>query len=217
MKISTIRTIIILSCIFITFVLLQFVTGTHKIEIIKPLEQFPVTLGDWKKKKAHHAPEEVSEMLQVDDYIDYSYLNPEGHVIRFYVAFYETVGTGGGYHSPKNCLPGGGWGIDSVKNIQLKLAGKPDRTVTVTEMLIRNGAEYQVVIYWYQNRGRIINSEYWEKIYLVTDALLKGRRDGSFVRLTMFAPEGNIKKAQKELTQFAGLAINELIEFLPGS
>ncbi len=41
---------------------------------------------------------------------------------------------------------------------------------TVSEMLIRSGPNYQVVLYWYQNKGRIIASEYWEKIYLVLDA-----------------------------------------------
>ncbi|MBV5330534.1 MAG: EpsI family protein, partial [Chlorobium sp.] len=81
---------------------------------------------------------------------------------------------------------------------------------------IRNRNEYQVVMYWYQNRGRIISSEYWEKIYLVLDAILKKRRDGTFVRLMAPAPGGDIQQAEKVLEQFAAQIVTELDNFLPG-
>ena len=132
-----------------------------------------------------------------------------------YAAFYESVGTGGGYHSPKNCIPGGGWGIDSVKTVEVVPKGA--RTpVRVTEMVIRNRNEYQVVLYWYQNRGRIIASEYWEKIYQVVDAVVMGRRDGTFVRLLAPVANNDIQKTEQLLQQFASLVLPELNNFLPG-
>lgn len=155
-------------------------------------------------------------MLGVDDYIDYSYYDGNGNSVNLYVGFYESVGTGGGYHSPKNCLPGGGWGINSTKEIKITPRNTTGQPVKVSEMVIRNGNEYQVTLYWFQNRGRIIASEYWEKIYLVLDALLKNRRDGAFVRLMAYAPDGDIKIAEKSLNRFAELALPELTKFLPG-
>jgi EpsI family protein len=86
----------------------------------------------------------------------------------------------------------------------------------VSEMLIRNGNEYQVVVYWYQNRGRIIASEYWEKIYLVLDAILMKRRDGTFVRLMAPVQDGSIAQTEQHLQRFAGWAMAELEHFLPG-
>lgn len=154
-------------------------------------------------------------MLGVDDYIEYNYSTPAGQPVNFYAAFYESVGTGGGYHSPKNCIPGGGWGIDAVKTVTFQPKGG-QAPVTVAEMIIRNRNEYQVVFYWYQNRGRIISSEYWEKVYLVLDAILKKRRDGTFVRLMVPAPNGDIQQAEKVLQQFAAQAVTELENFLPG-
>ncbi len=155
-------------------------------------------------------------MLGMSDYIEYNYTAPHLPPVNFYVAFYESVGTGGGYHSPKNCLPGSGWGIDSVKTLQIHPANRP-KPVTVATMVIRNRNAYQVVVYWYQNRGRIIHSEYKEKVHQVIDAVLNQRRDGAFVRLIAPAPDGNIQQTEAALGAFASQAMAELDNFLPGS
>ncbi|MDA3918279.1 MAG: EpsI family protein [Deltaproteobacteria bacterium] len=207
---------IVLICIITTFILLQNVTGTHNTQILQSLSNFPKQLGPWTLQNTRESGSEVINLLGVNDYIDYTYQNNKGNQINFYVGFYESVGTGGGYHSPKNCLPGGGWGIDTTKNIKITPNKKLKTQVNATEMIIRNGNQYQVVFYWYQNRGRIIASEYWEKIYLVLDALIMKRRDGSFVRLMAQAPQGNIKKAETLLKNFAQLAMPQLDNYLPG-
>lgn len=213
--VSPLRVLVVLALLGITYFLLQGVAGTRRIPIKQPLAQFPVVLGDWQINSSRQSTEAVVKMLGVDDYIEYNYAAPAGQVVNFYAAFYESVGTGGGYHSPKNCIPGGGWGIDAAKTLIVHPKGKGD-PVTVSAMTIRNRNEYQVVVYWYQNRGRIIYSEYWEKIYQVLDAILKKRRDGTFVRLMTPAPNGDTQQAEKVLQQFAGLAITELENFLPG-
>ncbi|WP_448871658.1 exosortase C-terminal domain/associated protein EpsI [Desulfobulbus propionicus] len=212
---SAARLLILLALFGATFYLLQGVSGTVRTPIQKPLSNFPLQLDEWKTISSHKSSDAVIKMLGVDDYIEYNYANPEGRTLNFYAAFYESVGTGGGYHSPKNCIPGGGWGIDSTKTIEVHPTnGKPP--VMVSEMLIRNGNEYQVVVYWYQNRGRIIASEYWEKIYLVLDAILMKRRDGTFVRLMAPVQDGSIAQTEQHLQRFAGLAMAELEHFLPG-
>ena len=157
-------------------------------------------------------------MLGVKDYIQYNYANQQGDQLNLYIGYYDAVGVTGTYHSPKNCLPGGGWGIAEVKKVPLQLGGtNRGKPVTIAEMLIQNGSEYQVVLYWYQNRGRIIYSEYWEKIYLVLDALFKGRRDGSFVRIMMHVQNGNIQGTEEKAKQFAERVLVLLQDYLPGA
>ena len=68
------------------------------------------------------------------------------------------------------------------EEVQLDKGIEGKDEATVSEMLIRNGDEYQVVLYWFQNRGRIIASEYWEKIYLVLDALIKRTKRRQFYK-----------------------------------
>jgi len=214
-KLSSSRLLIVLLLLGVALFFLQGTSGTHRTPILQTLSKFPHQLKNWKTISSHKSSDEVIKLLGVDDYIEYNYTNAASRVVNFYAAFYESVGTGGGYHSPKNCIPGGGWGIDTVKtiNIQQSSGSSP---VTVSEMLIRNGNEYQIVLYWYQNRGRIIASEYWEKIYLVLDAIFMKRRDGTFVRLMAQVHDGNIKQTEQDLRQFAALAMNELTNFLPG-
>lgn len=215
MNISRPRVIIILLLFTLTFVLLQDVTGIHRTPIKQELSNFPVTLDEWQAVSSRESTEGVIKLLGVDDYIEYNYIGISGEQINFYAAYYEAVGGGKGYHSPKNCIPGGGWGIEAVNTVEITPSGQ-DSPVTVSEMIIRNRNEYQVVYYWYQNRGRVIASEYWEKVYLVLDAVTKKRRDGSFIRLMAYAPNGDIEKARNSLRQFAKLSLAELVNFLPG-
>ena len=214
-KISPYRVFLVLLLFGLTFLLLQGVSGTARTPIKQPLALFPTTLGAWQALSSQASSQAVVEMLGVDDYIEFNYAGSNGPAVNFYAAFYEAVGVGGGYHSPRNCIPGGGWGIDAVKTLQIEPSDGRG-PVTVSEMIIRNRNEYQVVLYWYQNRGRIIHSEYWEKIYQVLDAIFMKRRDGTFVRLMTPAPGGDIQQAEKTLQQFAGLALPELDKFLPG-
>ncbi len=215
-KLSPYRVALVLICFLITFILLQGATGTHATKISRPLSRFPAKLGSWTLDESRSSSAEVVNLLGVDDYIDYGYKNSDGRLVSLYVGFYESVGGGKGYHSPKNCLPGGGWGIDEIKKVKIFPVNRHGTPVTIAEMIIREGDEYQVVFYWFQNRGRIIASEYWEKIYLVLDALSKKRRDGSFIRLMAYAPDGNIEKTEALLKNFAELAMAELDKYLPG-
>jgi len=83
-------------------------------------------------------------------------------------------------------------------------------------MIIRKGHAGQLVIYWYQNRSRIIASEYWEKIYLVLDALLMHRRDGAFIRIMAYTSPEGIAETEAELKEFACAVMDKLKEYLPG-
>ncbi len=216
-RISPVRVMAVLLIFAITGVLLHSSGGTRPIPIKQPLSLFPKQIGQWKLVDSRRNSSEVVSLLGVDDYLDYSYTDGQGNLINLYIGFYEAVGNGKGYHSPKNCLPGGGWGIDQVKKVTVtpeEQAGKP---ATVSEMIIREGSDYQVVLYWFQNRGRIIASEYWEKIYLVWDALTKKRRDGSFVRIMAHVPDGDVKATEALVKEFAGSVITELARFVPGS
>ena len=211
------RIFIVLLLFAATWYILHITSSVTRIPIKKSLSSFPGQIAEYHLSNSFQSSADVVKLLGVDDYIDHNFVNPSGVPINFYVGFYSSVGVGGGYHSPKNCLPGGGWGIDTVKTVQLQSGIEGKKTSTVTEKLIRNGDQYQVVLYWYQNRGRVIASEYWEKVYLVLDALTKGRRDGSFVRIMITVKDTDIEGSEHRVQQFAEQAMVELEKFLPGS
>jgi EpsI family protein len=211
------RIFIVLLLFAATWYILQVTSSVTSIPIKKSLASFPDQIGDYHLSRSFQSSADVVKMLGVDDYIQYNYITPSTTPINLYVGYYASVGVGGGYHSPKNCLPGGGWGIDTVRAVQLQAGIEGKKKSTVTEMLIRKGDEYQVVLYWYQNRGRVIASEYWEKIYLVLDALFKGRRDGTFIRIMVTVNGSDIKGAEHIVQKFAEQTIVALENHLPGS
>jgi EpsI family protein len=211
------RIFIVLLLFAATWYILHITSSVTRIPIKKSLRSFPDQIANYHLSNSFQSSAGVVKLLGVDDYIEYNYISPSGAPVNFYVGFYSSVGVGGGYHSPKNCLPGGGWGIDTVKTVQINAGIEGKMKSSVTEMLIRNGDQYQVVLYWYQNRGKIIASEYWEKVHLVLDALTQGRRDGSFVRIMVTVKGTDIEGSEHLVQQFAEQAMVQLENFLPGS
>lgn len=215
--ISKPRAIIVLALFALTWYVLHSTSGVTAVPIKKPLSAFPQRLDGYSLANSLQSSSEVVELLGVDDYIQYNYEDSAKQRINLYVGYYKAVGVTGAYHSPKNCIPGGGWGIAEVKDVDLRSGIEGKSQSTVAQMLIRNGSEYQVVLYWYQNRGRIIASEYAEKIYQVLDALLKKRRDGSFVRIMTVVRDGDIAAAESRVKEFAEQVMTTLDTHLPGA
>ncbi len=211
------NTIIVLLLLLGTWYLLQSNNSVVPTPIKQSLASFPTSIGQWKLIHTSESSEDVIEMLGVNDDLQYTYRNSKGRMISLYIGYYEAVGVTGAYHSPKNCLPGGGWGIDDISPITLNTGIEGNDTSTISQMMIRNRDQHQIVLYWFQNRGRIIASEYWEKIYLVLDALRIKRRDGTFVRIMSTVQGDDFTTASNDATEFSEQVMNYLESYLPGS
>ncbi len=80
--------------------------------------------------------------------------------------------------------------------------------------IIQNGDARQLLIYWYQGRGRMVASEYWGKIYTVMDSVSRRRSDGAMVRVIVpFV--GSEDEALQRGTELAALAAPQLPGFIP--
>jgi EpsI family protein len=76
------------------------------------------------------------------------------------------------------------------------------------------GTDRQLYLFWYQGRGRTYASEYWNKIYLVWDALKKRRTDGALIRLNSRISEDSAGTLKQEV-QFINLFLPILREYVP--
>ena len=72
------------------------------------------------------------------------------------------------------------------------------RDIIVNRYIVQKGLERQLVLYWYQSHGRVVASEYWSKLYLVTDAIRTNRTDGSMVRVIAPIAHGDESGAAAE-------------------
>lgn len=175
------RTVIIVITFLCTAFITNLATRSERIEPNKSFDEFPLHIDDWNGKK-NQLDDEIYNILGVEDYILANYRNSKKELVNLYVGFYQSQKEGDIIHSPKNCLPGAGWNITSTSIVTVKIDSLTE-PIKVIKLLLQKGGEKQIVFYWFQSRGRIIYSEYMQKIWLVVDSIIKHRTDGSFVRL----------------------------------
>ena len=189
----------------------------------KSFVEFPLTIGDrWQGKELGMDPK-VLEVLKLNDYMMRVYIpqelikggeNPKGLApVYLYVGYYQSQRTGATYHSPKNCLPGAGWQFVDSEQVPVMLA-RGDAPV-INKVVIQKGLDKQVILYWYQDRGRIIASEYWAKGFLVWDSMTKKRTDGSLVRISVPVVGKSEEQAFAEGFEFLRDVFPLLGQYLP--
>jgi EpsI family protein len=112
-------------------------------------------------------------------------------------------------------MPGSGWNIVKTSHEEITSPSTNQRNINVIKLVIENGVQRQIVLYWFQSRGRFIASEYMQKIYLVLDSITRHRTDGSFVRLISPVIDGDERKTETHLKDFARLLIPILQTYIP--
>jgi exosortase D (VPLPA-CTERM-specific) len=184
---------------------------------------FPLRLADWQGRR--QTLEQIYlDTLQLDDYLLANYFEASAQggagaapsMVNVYVAYYASQRTGQSAHSPRSCLPGGGWGISDFGQRDVPGVTEHGVPLRVNRAVIQHGANRQLVYYWFQERGRDITNEYLVKWHLVTDAILRNRTDGALVRLvTPLPPDEDIAAADARLAQFSAALRPVLGRYLP--
>jgi len=156
------------------------------------------------------------DTLMLDDYLLSDYTRNDSRPVNFYIAWYDSQRAGRSAHSPRSCLPAGGWQIQSLTQRALPGIRAGREPLRVNRVLIQQGTQQQLVYYWFQQRGRVITNEYVAKWYLFWDALTRNRTDGALVRLIVALPPGTpTATGDAELTAFAAAAAPTLTPFIP--
>lgn len=176
---------------------------------------FPEQLGPWSGR-ADSLEAVYLKALKLNDYFIGDFFRTGAPPVNLYVAWYDSQRAGQSAHSPRSCLPGGGWRIDDLAEKTLAGTDGPAGPLTVNRALISYGNDRQVVYYWFQQRGRVITNEYLVKWYMLWDALTRSRTDGALVRLTTpLLPGEDPAEADTRLAEFAAQSAPRLAAFIP--
>lgn len=190
----------------------------HRAEVQVDRPQFaffPNDIGVWRGQRSSLEPIYL-DALKLDDYLLADYADDRGQSVNLYVAYYDSQRKGASVHSPKSCLPGGGWRMLELSRHEIAGVDIGGRPLTVNRSVIQMGDEKLLVYYWFQQRGRVITSEYLVKWYMFVDALTRNRTDGALIRLTTpVSADSNIADRDELLETFTNVLSGHLKRFVP--
>lgn len=182
--------------------------------------QFPLIHKGWIGRE-DKMETKFLDALKLTDYALISYRNGSyGLPVNLYVAYYATQHKGASIHSPRTCLPGGGWRLTDFGQKELdSIAVSPTNgsPLTVNRAIIKHGEAKQLVYYWFEQRGRNITNEYMAKWFIFWDSLTQKRTDGALVRvISQIPPNANIEDIEKSLQQFVADFRPVFPKYIPG-
>ena len=179
-----------------------------------PFLLFPVQLGDWQAGPQRALDPQTERILAADDYHSVTLMKTtEGAPVDLFMAWYKDQRTGG-THDPQVCLPGGGWEIADLKQIE---ANHPtDGSFSLNRAIIQQGVERMLVYYWFEQQGTRTASGFTAKTQLMLGKLTNGRNDSAIVRLiTPIDPETGVGPAEARLEDALQAVLQPLPRFMP--
>jgi exosortase D (VPLPA-CTERM-specific) len=176
---------------------------------------YPMFLENWVGRRRTMESVYI-DALQFDDYAFVDYSDGNGNLVNFYTAYYASQRKGQSAHSPRSCIPGGGWRIEDLRTVELPVDTVDGRPLKVNRTLISKGENRQIVYYWFMERGRNLTNEYMVKWNLFVDALFSNRTDGALIRFTMVVNKGDdLAEKDKVLRSFMALHYPALRPYVP--
>ena len=146
----------------------------------RPLSEIPFQLDQWRGADGAPFDAETLKVLGADEYLNRIYQHSVHAPVGLFIGYYAAQREGTAIHSPQNCLPGSGWVPVDHERTTLQVA---DGGFPANKYVVEKRGERQLVLYWFDGRGRRVASESVNKAYLLHDALRRGRTDGALVRI----------------------------------
>jgi EpsI family protein len=197
-----------------TFVGLQFRGTGEAVPLRKPLASFPTVLGEWRARETTALDVDTLQVLRPTDYVVRREVDQAGRSLWLYIGYWDSQRKGSVPHSPKNCLPGGGWEPLEASTLTIPLGGSAAPLV-VNKFLIQKERDQQVVLYWFDAQGRAVAGEIDAKVEMVRSAIFRNRTDGAIVRVS--APVyGSVAETSARLTRYVQALYPVLHDYLPG-
>jgi len=192
---------------------LERLNRTERPPLRRRLASIPVELGGWVGRDEPVDPD-IIERAQTTEYLNRTYESRKqaGQKLRLWIN-YSNVGNNL-RHTPKICLPSGGW---STIESQTRVIGVPldaDRSIPVTLLGYSQGELVEHVGFWYYIFG-----EGWLENYVrrlpITSRSSHGRTTrGSSMTVEIFYPGDNDPEGDS-LREFARELVKTLEPVLP--
>ena len=135
-------------------------------------------------------------------------------MVNSYIAFYENQRHGQIPHSPKVCIPGGGWVIENQGTVMIQGNGKDP--FAVNRLVTSSGGRKVISYYWLKQGSRVHVREFLARLDLVRTSLLENRTDGALIRLVTELRQGEgLDDGDARLKRFAAEFVGLIPAFVP--
>jgi EpsI family protein len=179
----------------------------------RTLDAFPDAFGGWEAREGAFLEPAVLQALQPTDYLLRRDQDPDGRSVWLYIGYWGSQRRGAKPHSPKDCLPAGGWEPLEASTVTIALP-PPFGEIAVNRYLVQKHRDQQLVLYWYQTQGKAIAGEMTAKIEMVKSSVARGRADGALVRVSS-PVHGEINETSDRLVRYIRAMYPFLGEFVP--
>lgn len=198
---------------FFLFLAILFVNLHEDIAVPanRPLDEIPLTLADWRMVSQSEMGEGVLANLKPTDYLSRVYVDGAGNRVVFYLGYHGGGPDSGPIHSPKHCLPGGGWQILQQEKKEVPVVGG---VVSSVQSVYQQGEEKVLFLYWFQVKGAILTNEYALKFAEIKNSILYNRRDSAFIRISVMAGD-DVEQAKLAVEQFVRDFYPSIVQVLP--
>jgi EpsI family protein len=207
------RVLLSLALLTGALMILEFRSAGEAVPARKPLASFPTAVGVWRENAGVALELGVLDMLKPTDYVMRRYDDPARRSIWMFIGYWDSQRKGFEPHSPRICLPLGGWEVLERSLVSIRVGDK-SAPIDVNRFLVQKDRERMVVLYWFHSQGRAVAGEMAAKIETARNSLLRHRTDGALIRVT-----GSVSRTTEEtssaLVEYIQAMYPVLSDFLP--
>ncbi len=175
------KRLIIVSILIVVFtVYMQSFSFQAKVPPRKPLKELPLIWKGWKGENFFFS-EKLLNNLKVTDYVNRVYRKGD-KIINIYIGYYSYQKEHAQIHSPKHCLPGGGWFRISEEVITPKIKGV--QGLKFVRSVYQKNGQKEMFVYWYKMKKDYIVNDYILKLDMIKNSILYHRNDAAFIRIS---------------------------------
>ncbi len=139
----------------------------------------PLEIDSWEGTE-YPLADFTLEVLKATNTTSRRYVRSDGAEVSLFIGYFVDQKYGSQIHSPKHCLPGGGWGIIESHKQEIEIDGQQ---FAVNRVVIGNKKMREVVYYWFRTRSGVLTNEYALKLDLVLNSILLRPTDAALIRL----------------------------------
>ena len=205
----------LLLAIVTALIVYTFMMRYREIEQPTPpdLSMMPEIIADYRGSDNFLEPASLA-VLGADGTLFRTFLRDGSPPIWLFLGYFGAQQEYSQIHSPKNCYPGSGWNILQERTITVTI---PDGEIRAKKLLISDGVQRRIVIYWFSTPTGPVADEFALKWYQARRSLSGKPQVSTFVRFSTVVPkETGTDEAESMIIEFIESAAPLIEQVLPG-